>query len=293
MSSETTKKSDDKPHLQMIGTEFPLSEDGRTYHLQTKKGEVANRIICVGDLGRAERYSQNLDKDTPIIKILSSRGFLTLTGKYKGTPVTILGSGMGISMIDFAIREVRGIMDGKFAMVRVGTCGTPSELVSPGDVVIQTSGVLISRNPDAFRKDSKLDPFNISQPVDCDTEIPKLLRSALEKTVKPENIFEGLGASADSFYSSQGRVTGTFDDRNEDLIDGKLLKRYPKCMAIEMETFHLFDMAECSRGQLIAGSMVLVLAQRKTQIFVQNELKEKREAEMGVAGLEAIIQIKL
>src|SRR5690348_373203 len=86
-NEKSTPKS---THLQMQGTEFPMSSDGRTYHLGTKKGEVARRIICVGDLGRAERYATFLDKDETPFKLTSSRGFLTITGKYKGVPVTIL-----------------------------------------------------------------------------------------------------------------------------------------------------------------------------------------------------------
>jgi len=78
---------------QMIGSEFPKDSEGRTYHVNTKKGEVANRIICVGDLGRAEKYSKYLDEIQ--VKYLSSRGFLTFTGLYKGVRVSIIGTGMG------------------------------------------------------------------------------------------------------------------------------------------------------------------------------------------------------
>jgi hypothetical protein len=32
-------KKDGIPHLQMVGSEFPRSEDGCTYHLQSKDGQ--------------------------------------------------------------------------------------------------------------------------------------------------------------------------------------------------------------------------------------------------------------
>lgn len=96
-------------HGQMIGSEFPMDEEGRTYHVNTKKGEgnhsyllheitlckVANRIIVVGDLTRAELYASTyLDKDCKIFSRISHRGFATFTGKYKGVPVSIIGTGM-------------------------------------------------------------------------------------------------------------------------------------------------------------------------------------------------------
>lgn len=47
-----------------------------------------------------------------------------------------------------------------------------------------------------------------------------------------------MNATADSFYSTQGRIDPSFDDRNENLIDD-LSSRYPDVVTLEMETFHL------------------------------------------------------
>ena len=58
---------------------------------------------------------------------------------------------------------------------------------------------------------------------------------------------EGLNASADSFFSSQGRPDPNFDDRNACVLDD-LLHRHPTTSSLEMETFHLFHLAQCSYG---------------------------------------------
>ena len=107
-------------------------------------------------------------------------------------------------------------------------------------------------------------------------------------------VHQGLNATADSFYSSQGgavqgqtrvesasfqrlklkyeatafniwfrfelaplqhgRTGGDFDDRNETLIDA-LLEAQPSATTLEMETFHLLDLARCSKkvGGVKAG----------------------------------------
>ena len=83
---------------------------------------------------------------------LSSRGFATYTGTYKGVPVTILGTGMGYSMIDFSIRESAAIIEGSIVMIRIGTCGSIDSTANVGDVVVHDQSVMITRNPDAFRK---------------------------------------------------------------------------------------------------------------------------------------------
>lgn len=127
---------------------------------------VANRIITVGDLGRAkmlaetflDKSSDSLNENTEkrhipqVFHHLSSRGFATYTGTYKGIPVTIIGTGMGSSMIDFSIRENSAIIEGSIVMIRIGTCGSIDSSANVGDVIIQEQSVMITRNPDAFRK---------------------------------------------------------------------------------------------------------------------------------------------
>lgn len=51
-------------------------------------------------------------------------------------------------------------------------------------------------------------------------------------------IVEGLNATADSFYSSQGRRDPHFDDQNEVILQD-LTTTYTDAISLEMETFHL------------------------------------------------------
>lgn len=65
---------------------------------------------------------------------------------------------------------------------------------------------------------------------------------------RAQMVLPGMNASADSFYSSQGRIGVGFDDRNEDLIDRLVEAQNERILSLEMETFHLLDLARCSRG---------------------------------------------
>lgn len=79
-------------------------------------------------------------------------------------------------MIDFTIRECSAIIDGPIAMIRLGTCGAISNDVKLGDVVVHDSSILISRNPDAFRKGGEhLDPYFISKPAKADKTLKTLV----------------------------------------------------------------------------------------------------------------------
>ena len=102
---------------------------------------------------------------------------------------------------------------------------------------------------------------------------------------------KGRNATACSFYSSQGRKSDVYCDCNETLID-EVTKQY-NINSLEMETFHMFDLAEVSRNRVIAGSACIVLAQRNEGTFIDLDLKHKIENELGKAGLETIINIKI
>lgn len=73
---------------------FPTDVEGRVYHVGIKRGEVANRIITVGDYVRARRIAVFFDGEEvtgrPVFEFVSQRGFTTLTGRYKGVPVSIV-----------------------------------------------------------------------------------------------------------------------------------------------------------------------------------------------------------
>lgn len=63
---------------------FPTDSEGRTYHLGTKRGEVANRILSVGSEKRALMLAEYLEPPAPgrgLFMLESSRGFLTITGE--------------------------------------------------------------------------------------------------------------------------------------------------------------------------------------------------------------------
>ncbi|RKP39847.1 hypothetical protein BJ085DRAFT_40990, partial [Dimargaris cristalligena] len=56
---------------------------------------LAHRVITVGDPERAGKFAKLLDQeDADLFAHLSHRGFYTITGTYKGVPVSIVAIGM-------------------------------------------------------------------------------------------------------------------------------------------------------------------------------------------------------
>ena len=64
------------------------------------------------------------------------------------------------------------------------------------------------RNPDAFSPEGEalgLPPYTFSRPIPSDPVLSLALQLEAARLLGPEGVCSGLNATADSFYSSQGR----------------------------------------------------------------------------------------
>jgi hypothetical protein len=96
---------------------MPRTGEGKVLHVGVGDGEVANRVVTVGTAERAAVLAAHLDgaggqdpkgRAVPgVFYRASDRGFTTYTGTVGGVAVSIISIGMGMAMMDFAVREVR------------------------------------------------------------------------------------------------------------------------------------------------------------------------------------------
>jgi uridine phosphorylase len=108
-----------------------------------------------------------------------------------------------------------------------------------------------------------------------------------------------MNASADSFYSSQGKLnltlsTGRIDlsfiDSNDNIVDS--LVNLGVC-TLDMESSMLMHLATCvsakRRGPIRAAACAMVFANRISGDFITQDTIKALEAEAGQAVLEAIV----
>lgn len=74
--------------------------------------------MTVGSPSRARAIAAFLDAIPKPFTLSSERGFLTITGRYKGVPVSIVSIGMGSPNMDFFVREVRECLSGDMSIIR-------------------------------------------------------------------------------------------------------------------------------------------------------------------------------
>lgn len=284
---------------------FPTTEDGRVYHLGVKKGDVNNLIVTCGDVKRAKYLSTLLDEstnpncETKLIEIQSERLFYFVNGHYKGVPITIGASLMGYPNMDFFARELRAVVDGPMAFIRIGTTGTPREDIPLGSIVVAESARLIQRNFDHFRF-AKNDPqappaYHLTEKVYGDNDLCNIIYDQLNE-MKDIPSYKGCNVAADTFYGSQGRLTPHFRDDNETLIDW-IVDQDEQITNLEMETYHLFDLCDlCDKetfGEMYASGMAIVIAQRRSDEFIAMEKKHELEILCGKIALESLIKKEL
>ena len=118
------------------------------------------------------------------------------------------------------------------------------------------SGYII-RNPDFFARNYSSSKSTVGEPyltfsvAPADKSLSSLVDSHLRKVIAPKKVINGLNVTAESFYSSQGRIDDSFDDNNLQVID-TILSKYPSALTLEMESFMLLHLAKCCRIPIYA-----------------------------------------
>lgn len=89
-------------------------------HISASPGQIAPTVLLPGDPLRAQWIAQNFF-DNPV-QHNTIRNMLGFTGTYKGNPVSVQGTGMGVPSLSIYVTELFKDYDVHTA-IRVGTCG--------------------------------------------------------------------------------------------------------------------------------------------------------------------------
>lgn len=104
-----------------------------TPHISANKGDIAKTVLMPGDPLRAKFIAETFLKDA--VQYNDVRGMYGFTGTYKGTRVSVQGSGMGSPSIGIYSYELFNFFDVE-NIIRIGTAGAFSEELHIGDLVL-------------------------------------------------------------------------------------------------------------------------------------------------------------
>jgi len=230
-------------------------------HIGANPGDIAEVVLMPGDPLRAQFIAQNyLSNPVQYNKV---RGMYGFTGTYKGTPVSVQGSGMGIPSIGIYAHEL--INDfGVKRLMRIGSCGSLQEHVKIRDIVFgmaasHDSGINDRRFPDM-------------------TYAPTADFTLLETAV---NAARGKGYQ---FHVGNILSTDTFYNDDPDLS-----KQWAAfgVLAVEMEGAALYTLA--SKFGVQALTMLTVSDHLVTGEQTTSEEREKTFTQMMEVALETAV----
>lgn len=113
-------------------SELIINDDGSVFHLHVKPGQLAEKVILVGDPARVPMVAAHFDETTCDVQ---NREFHTMTGLYHGKKLSVISTGIGVGNIDIVMNEIDALTNIDFGtrrlkptastleVVRIGTCG--------------------------------------------------------------------------------------------------------------------------------------------------------------------------
>ncbi len=230
-----------------------------TVHIGAKPGEIAETVLMPGDPYRAKWAAETFLDDPNLINEV--RGMLGFTGTWKGNPVTIHGSGMGMPSLSIYVNEL--IRDyGAKSLIRIGSCGGMQEKVKVRDIILAMSATSISTPSRGIFKEVNFAP----------TANWSLLQAAVKAA---EN--RGTRTHVGGIYSSD-----VFYDERPDL--NEQMTRHG-ILGVEMEAAELYTLA--ARYGCRALAVLTVSDHLLTGEALPAEDREKSFGDMVEIALEA------
>ena len=229
-------------------------------HIGAEKGQIAESVLLPGDPLRAKFIAENfLDSPKRYSEIRNMYGY---TGTYKGVPVSVQGTGMGMPSMGIYSWELITEYDVK-NLIRIGTAGSFNKDIHIGDVVMGIAASTDSNYTHAFDIPGNFAPT-------ASWELLTKVRDANEKVGAP--LKAGNIVSCDVFYEF-----------------GDWWKKWQKMgvLAVEMEAAALYINAAYNNVNALAMMTIsdhFVTGERSTTEERQNSFTD-----MMKLALEAVV----
>ena len=232
-----------------------------TIHIGAKPADIAETVLMPGDPYRA-KWAAETFLETPKL-VNEVRGMLGFTGTYKGAPVTIHGSGMGMPSLSIYANEL--IRDyGAKTLIRIGSCGGMQPHVKLRDIIIAMTASSLSTPSSGMFKE-----LNFAPCADYG------LLSAAVAAARGKDVGLHVGGiySSDVFYDER-------PDLNEQMVRHGIL-------GVEMEAAELYNLA--ARYGVRALAVLTVSDHLQTGEALPSDQREKSFGDMVEIALNAAL----
>lgn len=197
-----------------------------TPHIKATSEEISKTVLMPGDPKRAELVAKKFLKDAFLFN--NVRGVCGYTGTWKGIPVSVMASGMGMPSMGIYSYELYNVF-GVENIIRIGSAGAICEDINVRDIVVGMGACTDSAYGNQFNLGGTFAPI-------CSYDLlKKVMDIGAEKKL---DIHVGNLLSSDHFYC---------DD-----AEGNLRWKKMGVLAVEMEAAALYMNAARAGKKAIA-----------------------------------------
>ena len=251
-------------------------KNGKVLHLGLAKGQLAENVFLVGDPARAIRVSKRFES---ILCEVRNREYVTITGRFNGMPVSVIGTGIGVDNVEIALVEAYAVHAFDFdkseyqpgtpplKFIRIGTSAGIQDDIEPGTMAISTYGlgldnaglyydhppadkvvtsieeqalkIVVAATPSGSRFREKIIPYASKASPEVADEL------ANQAAILNVEYVTGITAATPGFYGASGRnIEGLVNTVPSIKIHLAALKvRQHRIVNMEMESSLLFHIA--------------------------------------------------
>lgn len=231
-------------------------------HIEAVKGDIAKTVLFPGDPLRAKFIAETFLEN--VTQYNTVRNMFGYTGEYKGTKVSVQGSGMGIPSAMIYAEELYQFYDVE-TIIRIGSAGAMKRSVKVRDVVFgqgATTDSAILQNI-----------FNgqVHYSAIADFEVLDTAYHIAQELLPTENIHVGNVLSSDRFYNDE--------------MDKMKLADYG-VLAVEMEAAGIYAVAAKHQKKALAMCTIsdhIITGEETTAEERQNTFTQMMEIALETA----------
>ena len=240
-----------------------------TPHINATPEDFAKTVLMPGDPLRAKFIAENFLTDAKLVN--NGRGIHGYTGTYKGTPVSVMASGMGMPSIGIYSYELFNFF-GVDNIIRVGSAGGMNKDIKVRDIIIAQGACTDSNYAHTFNLPGTFAPiadFNLLK-----TAVKKADELSLSYSV-------GNVLSSDVFYND---FEGVPENMTSSALWGKM-----GVLGVEMEAAALYMNA--ARSGKSALAILTVSDHLLTGESLSAEERQNSFTDMMTLSLETAVNL--
>ena len=204
-------------------SELIINADGSVFHLHLLPGQLADKVILVGDQNRVDKVAAFFDR---IDCTVQNREFRTITGWLGDKRISVVSTGIGTDNIDIVLTELDALVNidlqtredkqnkTHLSIVRIGTSGGLQPFTPEGTFVVSQYGIGFDGLLNYYAGRDAVCDLNFERAFvqqtgyDAKFAAPYCIATsaALTRQIAGDDMVLGTTISAPGFYGPQGRA---------------------------------------------------------------------------------------